>query len=58
MLNSVVGVILIDFIQPMYNKPITDVTQSRIMKIMVVILGCYSTFGAFFISKLGNLLQV
>lgn len=57
-LNSMTGVILVDFIRPLYKKPISEAKASFYMKIMVVVLGCIFVALAFAVDQLGGLIQV
>lgn len=57
-LNSMCGVILEDFIKPIYKKPISEARASFIMKLITVILGTIFTLLAFIVDKLGGLIQV
>lgn len=57
-LNSMTGVILIDFIRPLCKKPLSEAQASFYMKIMVVVLGCVFVALAFAVDQLGGLIQV
>lgn len=57
-LNSMTGVILIDFIRPLSKKPLSEAQASLYMKIMVVVLGCVFVALAFAVDQLGGLIQV
>lgn len=57
-LNSMTGVILVDFIRPLRKKPLSEGQASFYMKIMVVVLGCIFVALAFAVDRLGGLIQV
>lgn len=57
-LNSMAGVALINFINPIRKKPLSDNHAAIVMKIIVVVIGIAVIFIAFIIDKLGGLLQV
>ncbi|XP_015430372.1 PREDICTED: sodium-coupled monocarboxylate transporter 2-like [Dufourea novaeangliae] len=57
-LNSMSGVIYEDMIKPCLRDPISEVAASRIMKIMVVVIGTVCVAFVFLVEKLGGLIQV
>ncbi|KZC08682.1 Sodium-coupled monocarboxylate transporter 2 [Dufourea novaeangliae] len=56
-LNSMSGVIYEDMIKPCLRDPISEVAASRIMKIMVVVIGTVCVAFVFLVEKLGGLIQ-
>lgn len=57
-LNSMTGVILIDFIRPLCKEPLSEAKASFYMKIMVAVLGVIFVILAFVVDQLGALIQV
>lgn len=57
-LNSVAGIILIDFIRPLWKRPISDAKETFLMKIIVCIYGSILIAAMYLVDEIGNLLQV
>ncbi|XP_047368468.1 sodium-coupled monocarboxylate transporter 2-like isoform X2 [Vespa velutina] len=56
-LNSMSGVIYEDIIKPCLKKPISNVGASRIMKVIVVLMGIICVGLVFLVEKLSSLIQ-
>ncbi|KAJ8688365.1 hypothetical protein QAD02_024160 [Eretmocerus hayati] len=56
-LNSMSGVIYEDMIKPCLKKPMSDVGASRIMKLIVVVVGSICVALVFVVEKLSGLIQ-
>ncbi|KAK2583548.1 hypothetical protein KPH14_009502 [Odynerus spinipes] len=56
-LNSMSGVIYEDIIKPCLRKPISNVNASRIMKVMVIVMGIVCVGLVFLVEKLTTLIQ-
>lgn len=57
-LNTLAGVIYEDFIKPMMPAGTTEKTASNIMKLLVIILGVFSTTMVFIVEHLGSILPL
>lgn len=57
-LNSMSGVIYEDMIKPCLKRPISDTAASRIMKVVVVVIGALCVALVFVVQHLSSLIQV
>lgn len=57
-LNSMSGVIYEDMIKPLMKKPLSQVAASRVMKLMVILIGIICVALVFLVEKLSGLIQV
>lgn len=55
LLNSLAGVVYFDYIKPFIKH--TDARANNIMKVFVVVMGCYCILGGFVVQKFSSILQ-
>lgn len=57
-MNSMAGVIYLDYIKPLKFYHHTERRANRIMKAIIILFGIECVFGAFFVAKFSSLLQI
>lgn len=55
-LNSLAGIVYFDYIKPFIKH--TDARANAIMKLFVVLMGCYCILGGFAVEKFNSILQL
>lgn len=57
-LNTLSGIFLGDFIQPLFREKFTEITASRIMKLTVIVLGIICISLVFVVERLSTVYHV